>query len=134
MPVKLSALPTGRTLPPGRFMVLISVRGFIDPRVIVCLEGLCQLQNPVTRSGIEPVTFWLEFPFCFLMSSVSDIIRYVIQLYRTVRLILDSIHCLVYSHNVLETGSVSVLRWMGQDKPTQMGPSERASLNLIYTR
>jgi hypothetical protein len=25
-------------------------------------------------------------------------------------------------HNVSETGSVSVLRWMGQDKPTQLGP------------
>jgi hypothetical protein len=33
------------------------------------------------------------------------------------------------SHNVSETGSVSVLRWMGQDKPTQLGPLERASLN-----
>jgi hypothetical protein len=32
-------------------------------------------------------------------------------------------------HNVSETGSVSVLRWMGQDKPTQVGPLERASLN-----
>jgi hypothetical protein len=33
------------------------------------------------------------------------------------------------SHTVSETGSVSVLRWMGQDKPTQLGPLERASLN-----
>jgi hypothetical protein len=33
------------------------------------------------------------------------------------------------SHNVSETGSVSVLRWVGQDKPTQLGPLERASLN-----
>jgi hypothetical protein len=32
------------------------------------------------------------------------------------------------SHNVSETGSVSV-RWMGQDKPTQLGPLERASLS-----
>jgi hypothetical protein len=32
-------------------------------------------------------------------------------------------------HNVSETGSVSVLRWMGQDKPTQVGPLESASLN-----
>jgi hypothetical protein len=32
-------------------------------------------------------------------------------------------------HNVSEAGSVSVLRWMGQDKPTQLGPLERASLN-----
>jgi hypothetical protein len=32
-------------------------------------------------------------------------------------------------HNVSETGSVSALRWMGQDKPTQLGPLERASLS-----
>jgi hypothetical protein len=32
-------------------------------------------------------------------------------------------------HNVSEIGSVSVLRWMGHDKPTQLGPLERASLN-----
>jgi hypothetical protein len=32
-------------------------------------------------------------------------------------------------HNVSETGSVSVLRWMGKDRPTQLGPLERASLN-----
>jgi hypothetical protein len=25
------------------------------------------------------------------------------------------------SHNVSETESVSILRWMGQDKPTQLG-------------
>jgi hypothetical protein len=25
-------------------------------------------------------------------------------------------------HNVSEAGSVSVLRWMGQDKPPQLGP------------
>jgi hypothetical protein len=31
--------------------------------------------------------------------------------------------------HVSETGSVSVLRWMGQDKPTQLGPLERASLS-----
>jgi hypothetical protein len=35
------------------------------------------------------------------------------------------------SHNVSETGSVSVLRWMGQANPTQLGPLERASLNHI---
>jgi hypothetical protein len=35
------------------------------------------------------------------------------------------------SHNVSETRSVSVLRWMGQDKPTQLGPLERASLNPL---
>jgi hypothetical protein len=39
-------------------MVLISVRDSVDPRVIVLLEELEQLKNPVT-SGIEPATFRL---------------------------------------------------------------------------
>jgi hypothetical protein len=41
------------------FLVLISVRGWDDPRTIVWLEGLGQLKNPVTSSGIESMTFWL---------------------------------------------------------------------------
>jgi hypothetical protein len=45
--------------PEGRFLVLISVRGLVDPRATVWLEGLSQLKNPMTSSGIEPATFWL---------------------------------------------------------------------------
>jgi hypothetical protein len=60
------------------------------------------------------------------------------MMYRTMRFILDFIHRLVYMtkkyHNVSETGSVSVLRWMGQDRPTQFGPLERASLNHWTSR
>jgi hypothetical protein len=54
MAVRLSALHTGRPLLPGRFLVLIYVRGWIDLRTIVRLEGLGQLKNPVTSSGMEP--------------------------------------------------------------------------------
>jgi hypothetical protein len=43
--------------PQGRFLVLISVRGWVDPRVMVRLEGWGQLKNPVASSGIEPATF-----------------------------------------------------------------------------
>jgi hypothetical protein len=57
--VRLSASRAGSPLPQGRFQVLISVRGRIDPRVIVLLEGLGQIKSPVTSSGIEPVIFWL---------------------------------------------------------------------------
>jgi hypothetical protein len=48
-----------RPLPPGRFLVLISVRGLFDPRAIVRMEELDQLKNPVTSSGTEPATFRL---------------------------------------------------------------------------
>jgi hypothetical protein len=43
MAVRLTALSTGHPLPPKRFLVLISVRGSVDPRAIVRLEGLGQL-------------------------------------------------------------------------------------------
>jgi hypothetical protein len=43
-------------LPLGRFLVLISISGWVDPRAIVWLEGFDQLKNPV-KSRIEPVIF-----------------------------------------------------------------------------
>jgi hypothetical protein len=52
--------PTRRPLfyPPGRFLVLISVRDRVDPRAIVRLEGLGKLKNP-PQPGLEPATFQL---------------------------------------------------------------------------
>jgi hypothetical protein len=48
--------------PPGKFLILLSVRGWVDLRAIVLLEGLDQLKNPMTSSGFEQATFRLVVP------------------------------------------------------------------------
>jgi hypothetical protein len=49
MPVRLSALHTGRPLHTGKFLVLISVTRGVVPRDVLRLEGLGQSKNPTTE-------------------------------------------------------------------------------------
>jgi hypothetical protein len=55
MAVNLSALRAGCPLHPGRFLVLISVRGWVDPGAVVRLEGLGQLKSPMTSTPLSSV-------------------------------------------------------------------------------
>jgi hypothetical protein len=61
MAVRLSALSAGRPLSPGRFLVLISVRGSVDPRAIVRLEGKFKKSNSLIGNRIR------QFRTCILV-------------------------------------------------------------------
>jgi hypothetical protein len=57
MVARLSTLGTVRLYPQKLLLVLISVRGWVDPRDVVQSEGKMKWKIPMTPNGIEPATF-----------------------------------------------------------------------------
>jgi hypothetical protein len=82
MAVRLPALRAGHPLAPGRFLVLISFRGCVDPRAIVQLEGLDKLKNILTSSGFEPST-------CSILSQPTTVPRALHHVYTVSKIIFE---------------------------------------------
>jgi hypothetical protein len=81
MAVRLSALRAGHPLPPGRFLVLFSVRGWVDPRAIVRLEGVGKLKKKKSNDLTGNRT--RNLPACRIVAQPTTPPRAPIILYYT---------------------------------------------------
>jgi hypothetical protein len=114
MAARLSALGADRFLPPGKFLVLISVRGWVDLRAIVRLEWLGQLKKSSssgTRTGDLPacssefsplislaLRSLISFAYCTTLLTRPSIL-YTFHVHSSFS--LQDFYCIAYNTNII---------------------------------